>query len=118
MAIEHKSYLYGIRVEGIFYPLSYEVFGYKSAIDKGEYIQYFIQFNNIEKEYIENIHTIRQSIKSRSLEITLEGYDKEYDIFFNHIKGILEVDYVYSMDVWGSLSIKLIISTYKRGRLL
>lgn len=114
MAIQHNPYLSGIRIEGKFYPLSYEAHEYAPSEDFGKYIKYFIEFKYIEKEYMENTHKIKQALCQRGLEVSLEGYDKDLDTYFRYVEGVPDT-MECGMDVNGHIYLQLSVYKYVVG---
>lgn len=98
MALQYNPYLYGIRIEGTFYPLSDRASEYKPYQDFGDYIDYYIHFQYILKEYVRNIHKIKQAFYQRGLEISVEGYDETLDTYFINVSGVFDKEFEYGMD--------------------
>ena len=115
---QHNPYLYGIRIEGTFHPLSYLVCEYEPYQDFGDYVEYYLEFSHVEKEYVDNIHIIKQAFYQRGLEISVEGYNKILDTYFINVSGVFVRGFEYGLGVWGNLFVRIIVRKYKEVALL
>lgn len=115
MTLQHNPYLYGVRIEGTFYPLSYPVCEYKPYQDFGDYVEYYLEFSCVEKEYVDNIHRIKQAFYQRNFQISVEGYDEILDTYFINVSGVFDREFEYGMDGWGNLFVRIIVREYKVG---
>ena len=115
---QHNPYLYGVRIEGTFYPLSYPVCEYKPYQDFGDYVEYYLEFSCVEKEYVDNIHKIKQAFYQRNFQISVEGYDEILDTYFINVSGVFDREFEYGMDIWGNLFVRIIMRKYKVGAMI